>query len=143
MLLTCYKCRHIFVAGEGRGQGMNLVANIGWVLIALIHATPAMALFQPALLTKLYGIKSGSGLFTFMQHRAALFLVIVVMCIWAIFSPEVRPLSVICVGISMGSFVAIWAISGAPAALRTIAIYDIIGLGILLFVGWQAFSAGA
>jgi hypothetical protein len=121
---------------------MNLAVNIGWVLIALIHATPALALFRPTLLTKLYGIKTASGLFTFMHHRAALFLVIVVMCIWAMFRPEVRPLSVVCTGISMGTFIAIWAMSGAPTALRTIAIYDMVGLVILLFIGWQAFAAG-
>jgi hypothetical protein len=120
---------------------MNIAVNIGWVLIALIHATPALALFRPALLTKLYGIKTGSGLFTFMHHRAALFLVIVVICLWAVFDPAVRPLACVSVGISMGTFVLIWALSGAPAALRTIANMDILGLAILVFVGWQAFAS--
>lgn len=119
---------------------MNIIINIGWVLIALIHATPALALFQPTLLTKLYGIKPESGLFTFMHHRAALFLVIVVMCLWAVFQPEVRAIAVVCAGISMATFVVIWWMAGAAPALRTIAIYDIVGLVILVFVGWQAFA---
>ncbi len=125
---------------KGDVKGMNIVTSIGWVLLALIHATPALALFQPVLLTKLYGIKSGSGLFTFMHHRAALFLVIVVMCLWASLRCEVRPMAAVCAGISMGSFVAIWWLAGAPAALRTIALYDVAGLFILAFVGWQTFA---
>jgi glucan phosphoethanolaminetransferase (alkaline phosphatase superfamily) len=140
MLLTCYKTYHSFSDATEQGPEMNIVTNIGWMLIALIHATPALALFQPALLTKLYGIKPESGLFTFMHHRAALFLVIVVMCLWAVFRPEVRPMASVCVGISMGTFVVIWWMSGAAPALRTIALYDIVGLAILLVVGWQAFA---
>lgn len=119
---------------------MNLMIQLGWVLIALIHATPALALFRPALLTKLYGIKAGSGLFTFMHHRAALFLVIVVMCLWAVFQPSVRPMASVCAGISMAAFVVIWWLAGAAPALRTIAIYDIVGLAVLAPVAWHAFS---
>jgi hypothetical protein len=117
-----------------------MLTNIGWVLIALIHATPAFALFQPALLTKMYGIKPESGLFTLMHHRAGLFLVVVVICLWAMVRPEVRPMASVAVGISMASFVVIWWMAGASPALRTIAIADIVGLVILVFVGWQAFG---
>jgi hypothetical protein len=125
---------------EKDSTNMNLMANIGWLALALIHATPALALFRPALLTKLYGIKAGSGLFTFMHHRAALFLVIIVICLWAIFQPSVRQLAVVAAGISMGSFVILWWKAGSPAALRTIAVTDIVGIAILILVGWQAFA---
>jgi hypothetical protein len=117
-----------------------MIIKIGWILLALIHTMPALALFKPELLTKLYGLKPASPLFTFMHHRAALFLVVVVMCLWAIVRPEVRQLASVGLGISMGSFVLIWWLAGAAPALRTIAIYDGVGLIILLFVGWQAFG---
>jgi hypothetical protein len=143
MLLTCYKVNHKCGYIERQGRKVTLAVKIGWLLLALIHATPAFALFKPAILTRLYSIKTGSSLFTFMHHRAALFLVVVIMCIWAVFRPEVRQMATIGVGISMGTFVIIWALSGAPAALRTIAIADILGLAILLFVGWQAFAQTA
>jgi hypothetical protein len=119
-----------------------LLVNIGWILLALIHAMPAFALFRPAMLTKMYGLKPASGLFTFMHHRAALFLVIVIMCLWAAVRPDVRPMASVSVGISMGSFVILWWLAGSSQALRTIALTDIVGLVILIFVGWQAFTQG-
>jgi hypothetical protein len=122
---------------------MNFAVIIGWLALAFIHATPALALIRPALLTKLYGIKSGSGLFIFMHHRAALFLVVIVICLWAVIDPNVRKLASVTLGISMGAFVILWWQAGSPAPLRTIAVTDVIGLIILFFVGWQAFSATA
>ena len=31
--------------------------RIAWALLALVHITPALALFAPALLTRLYGVQ--------------------------------------------------------------------------------------
>jgi hypothetical protein len=86
-----------------------MIEKICWALIALIH------------------------------HRAGLFVVILVICLWAFFRPEVRPLAAVTVGISMGSFVLIWWLAGASPALRGIAIADMIGLLILVYAGFQAF----
>jgi hypothetical protein len=118
-----------------------MIIKICWALLSLLHVMPALALFRPALLEKMYGVRPGSELFTLLHHRAALFLVIVVISVWAMFRPEVRALASITVGISMMSFILVWWLSGASPALRTIAVADMIGLPILLFVAWQAFRS--
>jgi hypothetical protein len=115
-----------------------MIAKICWALLGLLHVLPALALFDPSRLTKMYGVERGSGNFILMHHRAALFLVIVVICVWAIFRPDVRPLATIAVGISMASFVLIWWLSGMAPQLKTIAIADMIGLPVLLLAGWFA-----
>jgi hypothetical protein len=116
---------------------------ICWVVLAAIHFLPALALFRPSLITQLYSVDGGAPVFLLLQHRAALFLGVFVMCIWAIFHAESRQIAVICVGISMVSFLVLYAISGQPDALRTIAIADLIGLPFLAYAGWQAFRVSA
>ena len=117
-----------------------MIAGLCWALLGLVHVTPALALFQPALISRLYGVEPGSNVFILMHHRAALFLVIVVICVWALLDPDVRRLATITVGISMGSFVLVWWRYAAPSALRSIAVADLIGLPILAYAGWQAFQ---
>lgn len=102
--------------------------------------TPALALFAPSLLTRLYDVNAANPLFVLMHHRAALFLVIVITCIWCAFDPTPRRLGVVLVTISMISFLVLYFANGSPTALRQIAIADIIGLPALLYVGWKAFS---
>lgn len=116
-----------------------MIEKICWALIAMIHAMPALAFFRPALISKMYGIEAGTDSFTLMHHRAGLFVVIFVICLWALVRPEVRPLASVAVGISMGSFVLIWLLAGAAPALRGIAVADMIGLLILMYAGFQAF----
>jgi hypothetical protein len=121
---------------------MNMIAKLCWAILLAIHTMPALALFRPALISKMYRVDAESPLFLLFQHRAALFFVICVICVWAIFRPETRPLATIAVGISMVSFVLIWLLAGAPSALKSIAVADIIGLPFLIFAGWQAFKIG-
>jgi hypothetical protein len=116
-----------------------MTLKICWALLGLIHALPAFALFRPALLGKMYGVEAQSDMFALMHHRAALFLVIVIICIWAMLRPEVRQIAAVAVGLSMTSFVLIWWLSGASPALRGIAVADMIGLPLLGYVAWQAF----
>lgn len=58
-----------------------MIERLAWALLALVHITPALALFAPSLLTKLYSVEAGNPLFLLMQQRAALFLTVVVACI--------------------------------------------------------------
>ena len=112
-----------------------------WIILAAIHAMPALALFRPATLTTLYGIAADNPLFLLMQHRAALFLAVFAACLWAAFVPEGRKLAVIVVGISMVSFLALYWMAGSPEALKRIAIVDLAGLPVLAGVAWLAFRA--
>jgi hypothetical protein len=117
-----------------------VIERLAWSVLALVHATPALALFAPPLLAKLYGVKPGDPLFLLMHHRAALFLAVVIACIWCALDPTPRRLSVVVVAISMLSFLAIYFAGGSPAALKQIAVADLIGLPALAFVAWKAFS---
>jgi hypothetical protein len=119
-----------------------MITKICWAILLAIHTMPALALFRPTLISKMYRVNTDSPIFLLFQHRAALFVVICVICLWSIFRPETRPLATVAVGISMVSFVLIWLLAGAPSALKSIAVADIIGLPFLIFAGWQAFKIG-
>lgn len=115
------------------------MVRLAWLLLALIHALPAIALIRPSLLTMLYGVEPTSPTYTLLWHRAALFAVILLICCWAAFRSEVRQLAAVSVAISMVGFLVIYWVQGMPADLRTIAIADLVGLPALAFVGWSAF----
>lgn len=116
-----------------------MIERLAWGVLALVHLTPALALFVPSLLTRLYGMQSGDPLFLLMHHRAALFLAVMVACIWCVLDPTPRRLGAVLVAISMLSFLALYFSNGSPPALKQIAVADLIGLPALLYVGWKAF----
>ena len=109
------------------------------MLLALIHATPALALFRPASLTRLYAAVPGETGFALLQHRAALFMLVVIIAVWAAVDPAVRRLAVVTVGFSMISFLVLFARAGRPGVLRPIAAADMMGLLPLSLVFWGAF----
>jgi hypothetical protein len=117
-----------------------MIERIAWGLLAVVHITPALALFAPSLLTRLYGVQRGEPLFLLMHHRAALFLAIFVACVWCAIDPHPRKLGVVVVAISMVSFLALYIANGSPPALKQIAVADLIGLPAFAYVAWKAFS---
>jgi hypothetical protein len=119
-----------------------MIVALCWALLALIHALPALALLRPALITRLYGVAPGSETFLLLHHRAALFLVVVILCLWAMLRPEVRPLAAVAVAVSMVSFLLLWRAAGAPVALRSIALADLVGLLPLAVVAVAAARSG-
>jgi hypothetical protein len=118
---------------------MEVAVRIGWALLALVHLMPALAFFRPAQLATMYRVGADNPLFSLMHHRAALFVVIFVICLWAMLDPAVRRLAVVGVGFSMISFLVIYWRAGQPAALKTIAMVDLVGLLPLALVLWAAF----
>ena len=116
-----------------------MMQPILWLILATIHAMPALALFRPATLTTLYRLQPDNPLFLLMQHRAGLFFAVFVACIWAAVVPEGRRLAVMVVGISMVSFLLLYWQAGSPAPLRKIAQVDLLGLPVLAGVAWLAF----
>ena len=116
-----------------------MIERVCWGLLGLVHLAPALALFRPALIARMYGASPGSSTFLLLHHRAALFLVVLVICVWAMARPEVRQLATVAVAISMLSFLGLWWAAGSPASLRTIAVVDLIGLLPLGYIAWAAF----
>lgn len=119
---------------------MQLLVPLCWLLLALLHLLPALALFRPQLLTRLYGVAESSPLFLLMQHRAALFAVVLLVAAWCAVDPAPRRLGVVAVGLSMGSFLWLWWQAGQPVALRPIALADLAGLLPLAVVAIAAFG---
>ena len=119
-----------------------MIAVICWGVLGLIHLLPALALFRPSMISALYGVPSGSTTFLLLHHRAALFLCVLLVCVWAALRPEVRPLASVVVAISMISFLWLYAAAGQPAALLQIAIADLAGLPFLAIAAWLAFAPG-
>lgn len=101
---------------------------ICWLLVGLVHLIPALALFRPALIKRLYGVAPDSPLFLLMHHRAALFFAVLVACVWAAFDPGGRKIATLLAAISMLSFLFLYQAYGRPAPLSTIALVDLIGL---------------
>ena len=116
-----------------------MLQPIAWILLAFVHAMPALAFFRPATLTALYGVQPDDRLFLLMHHRAGLFLAVFSVCLWAAWRPEARQAAGIVTAISMLTFLWLYWRSGAPAPLRTIALVDLAGLPVLAFVLWGAF----
>ncbi len=115
--------------------------RICWIILGLIHLPPFAAFFVPSLITRLYNVASDDVNFALLQHRAALFGVVLIACLWSAFDPSTRKLAVTIVALSMISFLLIFALYGQPVSLRSIAVADLAGLPFLAFVGWRAFLA--
>jgi hypothetical protein len=116
-----------------------MMQRIAWLLLAAVHFLPALALFRPSGLTALYGIKPDNPLYLLMHHRAALFFAVFVACVVAAIDPGSRRLASVVTGISMIAFLLLWWRAGSPAALKTIAVVDLVGLPVLIFAALSAF----
>ncbi len=114
--------------------------RFAWLILAGIHAMPAIAFFRPSLLTRMYRLERDNPLFLLMQHRAALFTIVMIVCIWSIFDARVRQIASISVAISMLSFLLLYWRAGSPRTLKKIAQADLIGLPALAYVTWMAFA---
>ena len=121
---------------------MPILERISWIVLALIHLMPAVALLAPSLIERLYGVGRGDEHFALFRHRAALFACVFITCVWAAADTAVSQLAVIVAAISMLSFLLLYLRAGSPAYLRSIAVADVIGLPFLGYVGWRAFIAG-
>jgi hypothetical protein len=117
-----------------------MIEKLCFAVLALIHIVPASMLFRPQAIGRLYRIDASGPLLSLLQHRAALFAIVVLACIWAMIDPASRRLAVAVIATSMLSFLAIYWHAGSPPALKTIALADLAGLPFLAIAGWIAFN---
>lgn len=128
------------LAGPGgyRG-GMDMLVRASWGLLGLVHILPALVLARPSLTDSLYGLSPTGDAGLLIIHRGALFLAVVVACLWAMADPSVRRVCSVLVAISVGGFLLTYLRGGAPAgSLRTIALVDAVALAPLALVAWRA-----
>lgn len=117
-----------------------MLQPILWLIVAAVHAMPALAFFRPGQMQSLYRVGPDNPLFLLMHHRAALFLAVFVTCVIAAFHPPSRPLASVVAGISMLAFLFLWSRAGFPPQLKTIAMVDLIGLPALVLAAAFAFG---
>lgn len=118
---------------------MEIATKIGWLLLALVHLSPAAVLFRPNLVQPLYGISPEGPTGLLLTHRGATFLAIVVAAVWAAFDPSVRRLCTVAVAIAVLSYLVLYVRAGLPGGpLRTIATVDALAVLPLLLVTWSA-----
>ena len=117
-----------------------MIDRLAWALLALLHLPPALALARQGMIETLYGVSRAEPTFLLLQHRAALFLVVMLICLWAMADPGVRRLASVAAALSMLSFLLLYWLAGAPAALRPIALADLLFVPVLAFAAWRAFT---
>jgi len=118
---------------------MDSVA-LAWLALVLVHVMPAAAAFSPRLRQRMYGVTEDSTLAAILSHRGVLFLAVAVACGYAAFDPASRQLAAIVAAISVPGFLAIYAASGMPKRLRSIALIDLIAVAPL---AWAVADAWA
>lgn len=120
---------------------MDRLVIVCWLALAAIHASPATILFKPALTETLYGVPQTGSTGVLIIHRAALFLAVVVVTLFAAFAPDARKAATLLVGISVVGYLSIYIMAGAPQGpLRTVALMDALALLPLAYVSWVAWS---
>jgi hypothetical protein len=118
-----------------------MVVTLAWLMLVLIHVTPAAAAFSPRLRQRMYGVEESGALGVVLAHRGLLFLAVAAACAYAAFDAQSRPLAVIVTVISVLGFLAVYALAGAPkGALRQIALVDLIGVAPLVVVAGDAWA---
>lgn len=119
------------------------LTTLSFLILAALHLMPAIAALRPELVTSLYQVKDTDPAFLLLQHRAALFAAVLVLCLWAAFDPSLRPAAALVSAISMLSFLWMYAAHGQPPRLRTIALADLAGLPALAVACIAVFRNGA
>ena len=74
---------------------MEIAEKLAWLGLVLIHLLPAIAVFRPGGLARLYGAKVGA-LLPLMEHRSLLFMAVLVLSAphpWALIALLAAPLS--------------------------------------------------
>lgn len=117
-----------------------MIDKLCYAALTLIHIVPASMLFRPQAIGRLYRIDASGTLLALLHHRAALFAIVVLACLWAMVDPASRRLAIAVIAASMLSFLAIYWHAGSPSALKSIALADLAGLPFLAIAGWIAFA---
>lgn len=120
---------------------MVFMTKAAWLMLALIHAAPALVFFAPGMVQRLYGADPSGDLGVLLVHRGALFFAVLVAALMAMVDARSERLASVVAGISMIGFLVVYARAGMPAGpLRKIAITDAVGLlplALVLVRAWR------
>ncbi|MCA0248520.1 MAG: phosphopantetheine adenylyltransferase [Proteobacteria bacterium] len=120
----------------------TIAVPLAFAVVAIIHLLPIAPVFAPEMLSRLYGIApTDTTLLVLMRHRALLLALVGILCLWASWSPSVRPAALVAAAINVAGFLGFYALYGTPAgALRTIALADLVAIPPLLYAAWKTLS---
>ena len=114
---------------------MDILERLAWLGLALIHLSPATAVFRPGGLARLYGAKPGETLSLLLEHRSLLFTGILALCLWSALDPHPRPAAALATAISVLGYLALYIRHGLPKGpMRTIAQVDLLAVPLLALV---------
>lgn len=121
---------------------METMVRFAWLLLAAVHVAPAVVLFRPALIERLYGVAPGNAADLLLVHRGALFLAVVVVALFAALDPGARRAASLVTAISLIGYLIVYSRAGFPVGpLRTVALVDamaILPLAVVVFAAWRA-----
>ncbi len=106
---------------------MTLIPVLALVLVALIHALPALGLLGRNSLKRLYGdAEVTPSIALLLRHRAALFATLAILSVVAIFVDTWRVPVLVLASLSVASFVVLWLVSGERSkAINRVAYVDL------------------
>ena len=110
----------------------KLIPILFYALALVVHGVPALSVFAPSRMAKLYGISADDQvLMTLLQHRAVLFALVAAACIYAAHVVSARWPVLIGTVLSMTAFILIAVPRGQLSGpLAKIAYVD--GLGLVI-----------
>jgi len=118
---------------------METLTKGSWLVLILVHVVPALVLFVPSTAEKLYQVSPTGDVGLLLVHRGALFLGLIIACVYAIFDPSLRRAMSVIVAVSLIGFLFTYWRGGMPSgALRKLALVDSFALIPLAFVTFRA-----
>ncbi len=117
---------------------MSYLVSIGFLLLAALHLPPSLAAVRPSAMAQLYGpAVSNGGLGILLHHRAMGFVLVMLACAAAAVWGPARPAALLITGWSMTGYLVAYWLGGSPdGALQRIALMDLAGVPVLLFLVW-------
>lgn len=123
---------------------MEAMVRIAWLLLAAVHVAPAVVLFRPAMIERLYGVAPGNSAELLLVHRGALFLAVVVVALFAALDPAARRAASLVTAISLIGYLLVYWRAGFPVGpLRTVALVDAVAILPLALASFAAWRTGA
>ncbi|ODT35212.1 MAG: hypothetical protein ABS55_09500 [Lautropia sp. SCN 70-15] len=120
----------------------TLAVPLAFAVVGIIHLLPIAPAFVPETLSRLYGVApTDTTLLVLMRHRALLLALVGILCLWASWSPSVRPAALVAAAINVAGFLGFYVLYGTPAgALRTIALADLAAIPPLAYAAWKTLA---
>lgn len=125
---------------------IKYLAPASLVVVAVIHLIPLSGVLGVGRLNSLYGLSiNNSDLLILMRHRAVLFGLVGLFCLYAAMRPSLQFMALTAGAISVGSFLYLaYATGGYNEELRRVFVADVVAAAFLAigFAGYFLSDSG-